>query len=502
MIVFLGHEMILEERHRLRKFPKSHLLIYNRFMKTERGHLKIFFGYTNGVGKTETMLLEAHLKRKDGKKVLIGYVKEAGYVPTEGIEIVPPKIVSVNGIESSLIDIDKIISLKPDIVVIDEMAKRNDPGARNLRRFLDIQELLGAGIDVYTTLNVTELESLAGKFHHPISETVPDYVFDNADAVQMIDHKPEEIAGAESEEKLKRLRKLREVALRKLADRVAKKEKGAERIFVLISPSPSSAENIKAAARLAKAANSSFAALYVETSGHIEENGAAVLKDHMRLVRDLGGEFIVKYGKDVVETIVDYVSLLGIGTLVIGKSWRMKDEATSLESQLITALPNVQLIIIPSKHSVKKTYGKKRSLLDLFKKKDDGERDETRLLTIHEALIKAKDEGKSLIEVLRNALRREAAIIDKNLLIVEASDSKGRYETDEERKAQRFALENDVITGKGAEAQRLCENTYFPLKKKGEAIALIALSGENGPLSPSDILTLESLKPLIALLVS
>lgn len=212
--------------------------------KSNRGKLKIFFGYAAGVGKTYAMLNAARDVKKAGKDIVIGYIEYYSRPETmkllEGMEIVEPKSINYSGLDIKEFDLDKALERKPQIIVVDEFAHTNAKGQRHRKRWEDIEELLNSGIDVYTTLNVQHIESMHDVVesitHIHMKETIPDRIFDDADNVELIDIEPEELLKRFIDGKIyskeqtkiainnfftkKNLYTLRETALRRMADRV------------------------------------------------------------------------------------------------------------------------------------------------------------------------------------------------------------------------------------------------------------------------------------------
>src|SRR5215472_7539650 len=209
-----------------------------------RGRLKIFLGAAPGVGKTYEMLAQARQRRLDGSDAVIGVVETHGRVETDlltkSFEIVPKKRVLYKGQVLAEMDLDAVLQRKPQLVLVDELAHTNAPGSRHPKRYLDVEEILAAGIDVYTTLNVQHIESLtdvvAKITHVPVRETVPDSIMDRADEVEVVDLTPEDLAQRLQEGKVYlpqqaerairnyfkpgNLTALRELALRRTAQRV------------------------------------------------------------------------------------------------------------------------------------------------------------------------------------------------------------------------------------------------------------------------------------------
>ena len=294
-----------------------------------RGHLKIFFGYAAGVGKTYAMLKAAHNAKRQGIDIVAGYVEPHPRPDTakllDGLEALPPLELDYNGIKLKEFDLDAAIKRKPKLILVDELAHTNAEGCRHAKRFQDVQELLDEGIDVYTTVNVQHIESLNDMVSSIteviVRERIPDSVFDDADQVELIDIEPQDLLDRLNmgkiykEQQAKRatqsfftienLTALREIALRRCADRVNKlteesREKNRdknqgnyytdEHILVCLSSSPSNPKIIRTAARMAKAFNGIFTALYVETSDYetLSEENKARLRSNTLLAQQLG----------------------------------------------------------------------------------------------------------------------------------------------------------------------------------------------------------------------
>ncbi len=351
----------------------------------DRGKLKIFFGYAPGVGKTFAMLDEAHYLLNEGVDVVVGYVEPHTRQETnhllQGLPVVPPKSLVYISIQLKEFDLDAVLERKPELVLVDELAHTNALGVRNKKRYLDIEELLQAGIDVFTTVNVQHIESLNDLVEKitnvVVRETVPDYIFDFADSIELIDLDSEELIGRLNGGKIYRedkvevaqqnffshgnLRLLREVAMRKLADHISQNQEvnecGSEKtatlkILVCISTSPSAAKSIRWGARMADAFHGSLTTVYVETSEEEElsHKQKETLEKNMALAEKLGAKMIVLYGKDVAETIADYANISGITNIVMGKS-RNKKRLISLfekdfEEKLFTLLDKSEIHIL------------------------------------------------------------------------------------------------------------------------------------------------------------
>ncbi|MDP4133419.1 MAG: sensor histidine kinase KdpD [Bacillota bacterium] len=357
-----------------------------------RGKLKIFLGYAAGVGKTYAMLDEARELKKSGTDVVVGYVEPHTRPETlqllEGLPSIPPLTVQYKGIRLKEFDLEKALNRKPEIILVDELAHSNAEGVRNKKRYQDIEELLNAGIDVYTTVNVQHIESLNDVVENitkiSVKETIPDYVFDNAELVKLIDIAPEELLRRFEEGKIYRperavaamqnfftkenLRLLREVALREVAQRISqdnineydKTEKTInQRFLVCIGPSPSSAKCIRWTARTAEAFHAPWTVLYVETqdSRSQTEEQQENIRNHFDLAAKLGAQIVTLNGYDISAAVAEYAKLSGITNIVIGKSRKKKSFRNfyekNLEDKLISKLSNTEIYIIPDNDNVK-----------------------------------------------------------------------------------------------------------------------------------------------------
>lgn len=350
------------------------------------GRLKIFFGYAAGVGKTYSMLDDAQEKHRCGVDVLVGYIEPHTRPETmrllRGLPALPPKTVLYRNIELKEFDLDEALKREPELILVDELAHTNAKGVRNKKRFQDIEELLNAGIDVYTTVNVQHMESLNDVIENitkiRVQETVPDYIFDRADKIELIDIEPDELLHRFEEGKIYRpgqaetamsnfftkdnLRLLREIALRCATDKISYENQNERRLqekmantkmLVCIGPSPFSAKCIRWTARAAYAFNANWIALYVESieSEYLTGEQQKIIRANMDLAEKLGAEVVTLTGHDIAVTVSEYAKLSGITNIVAGKS-RNKRTIKNMfepdfEDKLISLLPNVEVHIIP-----------------------------------------------------------------------------------------------------------------------------------------------------------
>ncbi|MFZ0723527.1 MAG: sensor histidine kinase KdpD [Xanthobacteraceae bacterium] len=329
------------------------------------GKLRIFVGAAPGVGKTYQMLQQAHARRKDGYDVVVGVVETHGRRETEalleGLEVVPRRHVEYKGQSLSEMDLDAIIARRPQIVLVDELAHTNVEGSRHPKRHLDVEELMSSGIDVYTTVNIQHIESLndvvAQITHVRVRETVPDAVFDRADAVELVDLTPDDLIQRLKEGKVyvpkqaeralehffspANLTALRELALRRTAERVDEQLlsemqahaiqgpwAAGERILVCISEDPRSAGLVRYAKRLADRLHGPWVALYVEgrRSLQLSEEERDRIADTLRLAEALGGEAVTLPSSDnrIAEDVIGYAQANNVTQIIIGKSARAR----------------------------------------------------------------------------------------------------------------------------------------------------------------------------------
>ncbi|MDF2870471.1 MAG: histidine kinase [Anaerocolumna sp.] len=376
--------------------PEAILIKLQEKEEKEGGKLKIFFGYAAGVGKTYAMLDEALEHYRWGSDVLVGYVEPHDRPETlkflEELPVLPPKSIAYKNMELKEFDLDEALRRKPKLILVDELAHTNSEGSRNRKRYQDVEELLHAGIDVFTTVNVQHLESLNNVVEDvmkvTVRETVPDYIFDQADMVKVIDIEPEELLYRLKEGKvyhkerartamsnffaIDNLRILREIALRKATDRISNEnqserfmqEKMANTKFlVCISGSPSSAKCIRWTARAAEAFHAHWIAIYVEDEENLSTEQKQTVRNNMELAEKMGAEVNTLMGHDIAETIAEYARLAGITNIVVGKS-RNKKTIKSLfdmdfEDRLIALLPAIEVHIIPDNTGVKRFRSQK-----------------------------------------------------------------------------------------------------------------------------------------------
>lgn len=359
---------------------------------TQRGRLKIFLGYAAGVGKTYTMLEAAHEAREKGVDVVVGYIEPHARPDTmamaEGLEQLAPVMKEYKGIKIREFDLDAALRRRPSLLLVDEMAHSNAQGMRHEKRYQDIEELLQAGISVYTTVNIQHLESLNDQVGSitgiRVKERIPDNLLDSADQVEVVDIEPEELIQRLKEGKIykseqaeraldhffayEKLVALREIALRRVADRVNRiavmeKENSGKReyytgehILTCISPSPTCAKVIRTASRLAYAFHGEFTALYVETPALQEANYKTkkMVEENISLAKALGAKIATVYGEDIAYQIAEYAKLSNVSKLVLGRTNHkiyFGQTKGALTDRVAQYAPNLDIYIIPDIHN-------------------------------------------------------------------------------------------------------------------------------------------------------
>ncbi len=376
----------MEERR-----PNPDLLLAKVRQEEERsreGQLKIFFGAAPGVGKTYAMLAAAQQKLAEGLDVVAGLVETHGRKETEallaGLEILPRLPVEYRGTTLFEFDIDAALTRRPSLILVDELAHTNAPGSRHKKRWQDIYELLGTGINVYTTVNVQHLESLNDVVTQitgvSIRETIPDFILARADVIELVDLPPDELLQRLREGKVYvpelanqarghffrkgNLLALRELALRRTAERVDeqmqtyREAKGirdvwpaGERILVCVGPNPRSIRLIRAAKRMAEGLRADWIAAYVEAPHKVKpsESDLRQLAEHMRLAESLGAETATLSGQKASEEILSYARDRNVTKILVGKPThpRWKDKLFgSVLDELVRGSGEIDVYVI------------------------------------------------------------------------------------------------------------------------------------------------------------
>lgn len=356
--------------------------------KARRGKLKIFFGYAAGVGKTFAMLESAHRDHKAGIDIVIGYVEPHGRQETEslleGLEVLPTKLVPYQNVTLREFDLDSALARHPQIILVDELAHSNAEGCRHSKRWQDVFELLDAGIDVYTTLNVQHIESLNDVIAQitgiKVRETLPDAVIERADDIELVDVTPEELLQrlhqgkvyltVQAERALRhffqqpKLAALRELSLRQAALRLQRDvDEGrrdsrstqlwptVDRLLVCIGPSPTGAKLIRATKRMANVLDAEWLAVSVQTGNASEstEESRRQVADHLLLAESLGAEVHQLVGESVAQTILAYARSRNVSRVVVGKTaepfWR-RLMFGSLVDELIRTSGDIDVFLV------------------------------------------------------------------------------------------------------------------------------------------------------------
>jgi two-component system, OmpR family, sensor histidine kinase KdpD len=379
------------QRRDLEKRPSPDALLEAARRESDQtGRLKIFVGAAPGVGKTYEMLQSAHAKRKAGADVVVGIVETHGRAETEvllqGLEVLPRKRLEYKDQILEEMDLDALIARHPQIALVDELAHTNAPGSRHPKRHLDVEELLSHGIDVYTTVNIQHLESLndvvAQITHVRVRETVPDSVFDRADAIELIDLTPDDLIQRLKEGKVYvpkqaeralehyfspgNLTALRELALRRTAERVdeqllthmqanaiAGPWAAGERVLVCVSEDPRAAGLVRYAKRLADRLHAPWTAISIETrrSLQLSDEQRDRLADTLRLAEALGGEALTipGIGRRIADDVIGFAHSNNVTQIVIGKatrSWWFELLRGSVVHDLVRRAGNISVHVI------------------------------------------------------------------------------------------------------------------------------------------------------------
>ncbi|MBZ9763296.1 sensor histidine kinase KdpD [Mesorhizobium sp. CA8] len=328
-----------------------------------RGRLRIFLGAAPGVGKTYEMLMAGRARRADGVDVVIGVVETHGRKETQalvdGYEVIPRRLVEYRGQTLDEMDIDAILKRHPALVLVDELAHTNAPGSRHPKRYLDVEEILAQGIDVYTTLNIQHVESLndvvAQITRVRVRETVPDSIIDEADDIEIIDLTPDDLIKRLQDGKVYvpntaqraienyfspgNLTALRELALRRTAQRVDEQLlnhmqshaipgpwAAGERVLVCVDSQPGGAARIRYARRLADRLRAPWTALHVDTPrlAGLSEEDKDRLARNLRLAEQLGAEIATIPGQNVAEDIVRHATANNFTHIVVGRPTRSR----------------------------------------------------------------------------------------------------------------------------------------------------------------------------------
>ncbi|MBX3081619.1 MAG: hypothetical protein KF716_08270 [Anaerolineae bacterium] len=363
--------------------------------QTTTGQLHIFFGSAPGVGKTWAMVDAAQEKRAAGLDVVVGLVdthdRPEFAALLNGLEVIPLREVAYQGVLLRELDLNAIIRRKPKLVLIDDLPHTNAPGTRNAKRYQDVLELLQAGINVFTTLNVQHVSSVAAAVEEitgiPVREQVPDFVLEMATSIRLIDLEPNELLQRLS----KRLKAQRIVAnggsflpkddsavfnkrdnllmLRELAMRVAASRldddvhhlvesdhfvdpwAGSSKIMVGISASPANERLLRATRRLVGELHTTWLAVYVEqqSDANLDEAIRQRIHAHLQLAKELGAETLTVAGQNVAVKLVEIAEQYGVSRVVVGRTYRKRGmlwTKPSLADQIMELSDNLDILIL------------------------------------------------------------------------------------------------------------------------------------------------------------
>jgi two-component system, OmpR family, sensor histidine kinase KdpD len=353
----------------------------------QRGKLKVYLGSSPGVGKTYEMLIEGNRLRKRGVDVVVGYVEPHDRPETTAqigeLEVIPPRAVKYHGVTLREMDLEAILARKPTVALVDELAHTNAPGSKNRKRYEDIQDLVAAGINVISTVNIQHLESLYDIVEQAtgvrVKERVPDEVVAQADQIVNVDLPAEDLLDRLESGKIYplervkaamanfftkgNLTRLREMTLSESANFLDRQQREAAfgepkvsaigQVMVAISSrGPNSERLLRKTARLATQLNGNWYAVYVQTPREsaikISAEDQRGITDTLETAQKMGGLVIVLKGEDVAEALVAFAREYGITHIVVGRPGRKKPWSllkTSLHDVLLRELPEVDFII-------------------------------------------------------------------------------------------------------------------------------------------------------------
>jgi two-component system sensor histidine kinase KdpD len=355
------------------------------------GRHKIFLGYADGVGKTYAMLEAARQRKDQGVDVVVAWVETHEQAETDalnaGHEVILPRLFYTSGLPVAEMDIDAVLGRKPQLALVDDLAHTNSAGSRHRERWQDVVELLEAGIDVYSTLNVQSVESLTDAVRKitglVVDETVPDKLLDEADQIELVDLPAEELLerfrrgkirgpAVETFFRMGNLTALREMALRRAALRVDDQMRdylevapggeteiaalAAERVMVAISSHPLGERLVRAGRRIADSLNAEWLAVFIETPGHLQMTAAQRerLLGTLQLAEELGGRVVTLTGETVPETLLDFARREKVTRLVVGRpaspGW-LEMMKGSLVDRIVRMSGSIDVFIISGEHT-------------------------------------------------------------------------------------------------------------------------------------------------------
>ncbi len=365
--------------------PPEHFLTLIR--QQQRGRLKIYLGFAAGVGKTYEMLQEGHRLKRRGVDVVVGIVETHGRVETAAqigdLELVPRRRIEYSGVVLEEMDLDAVLNRRPSVALVDELAHTNAPGSRNAKRYQDVEELLRAGINVISTLNIQHLESLYDLVEKAtgvkVKERLPDYVLGMADQLVNVDVSAEDLRERLQSGKIypadrieralenfftqANLTRLRELALEEIAHRLDRRQShqdgdmnrgSSQRVMVCLSSrSPNVERLLRKGARLADRLSAPWYAIYIQTpSEELDRIAAATqrqITNALTLTQQLGGTPFQSKSSDIVSAIAAFVQEYGITHLVMGRTrrpWYRRWFGQSVLDRLLQALPDVDVLVV------------------------------------------------------------------------------------------------------------------------------------------------------------
>ncbi|HEY4299251.1 MAG TPA: sensor histidine kinase KdpD [Candidatus Didemnitutus sp.] len=357
--------------------------------RTKRGRLKIFLGMCPGVGKTYAMLRAAQRERAGGTDVVVALVETHGRIETEsllaGLTVMPRRVVDYRGTQLTEMDLETVVARRPAIAVVDELAHTNAPSSRHAKRWQDVLDLLGAGIEVHTTLNIQHVESRADAVRQITGanqqETVPDSMLDLADEFELVDVTPETLLERLHEGKVylgesavaarekffqeSHLAALRELALRYMAERVDRQLRelrrgrgrqmvwrSGDRLLVAVGPSPFSTQLVRWTRRMAAAQGAPWVAVHIERSVPLAPDEQRLLERNLDLARELGAEIAVTHDDDIAAALTRTALRHNATQIVVGKPrtrrWIDRLRGGTLVDRLIRQGGNIDIYVVPA----------------------------------------------------------------------------------------------------------------------------------------------------------
>jgi len=359
-----------------------------------RGRLKIFLGMAAGVGKTYEMLTQAHRLKADGIDVVVGIIETHGRKDTaallDGLEIIPRRSQTYRGVTLSELDVDAIVARKPKVVLIDELAHTNAPESRHQKRYQDVEEILNAGIDVFSTLNVQHLESRKDTVEQmtgiSIRETIPDSIIDRADEVELIDLPPDVLIERLEQGKVYvsdnieparsnffqkgNITALREIALRLTAEKVDQdlqdfsRERGIlrplktnEKLLVALGPNPSAERLVRLTRKLAYNLEANWIAVFIETENTLNTEELEAVRNAMDLAKALGAEVITTRSPDIAEAILRVSKENQVTQIILGRPkpsiWSWINFDRKLLDSLLSRAGSIDLHLVETNEQVR-----------------------------------------------------------------------------------------------------------------------------------------------------